>query len=446
MIIKNLSSKPLLKDFLLMILFGVLSYLFGLIKLSVPGIEGTVSDLSEIPLLISVFHLSNPLFAIGISAISSIGTPAGGSFFSTLIMHSISLMVYWGIFNYFKKKNLSTPILGLINFFSSLVYYLVFLIPLLIITQYAFGLNVEKKFIAFFIELVHVSQFEIITSSLVASLYLIQNILRLDLKKHMLELEDTVKERTTDLNSTIKKLKNTQQYLIQKEKMSSLGTLSAGIAHEINNPLNFISGGSHIISEIKDELSINKPKDVIQKYEYASSMIEDGIARANSIVKTLMNFTHIRNSKLIESDLHEVIENTMLFLNFKIPENILVKKDFQLKTNIPIYVDKIHQVIINILENAIFELNSVSKENKLITISTRQKEDSAQLIISNNATQIPEQNLTQIFDPFFTTKDPGQGIGLGLSISYSLINEHKGKIYAENFNEGVSLIIELPLM
>lgn len=77
MIIKNLSGKPLLKDFLLMILFGVLSYLFGLIKLSVPGIEGTVSDLSEIPLLISIFYLSNPLFAIGISAISSIGTPAG---------------------------------------------------------------------------------------------------------------------------------------------------------------------------------------------------------------------------------------------------------------------------------------------------------------------------------------------------------------------------------
>ncbi|NOQ25020.1 MAG: GHKL domain-containing protein [Bacteroidales bacterium] len=446
MIIKNLSSKPLLKDFLLMILFGVLSFLFGLIKLSVPGIEGTVSDLSEIPLLISVFHLSNPLFAIGISAISSIGTPAGGSFFSTLIMHSISLMVYWGIFNYLKKKNLSTPILGLINFFSSLVYYLVFLIPLLIITQNLVGLNVETKFVAFYFELVHASQFEIITSSLVASLYLIQNILQLDLKKHMFELEDTVKERTTDLNSTIKKLKNTQQYLIQKEKMSSLGTLSAGIAHEINNPLNFISGGSYIISEIKDELSINKSSDVIEKYEYASGMIEDGITRANSIVKTLMNFTQVRSSKLIESDLHEIIENTMLFLNFKIPENILIKKDFQLKKNIPLYIDKIHQVIINILENAIFELKSNSKENKLITISTRQKEDSAVLIISNNATQIPEQNLTQIFDPFFTTKDPGQGIGLGLSISYSLITEHKGKIYAENFDEGVNLIIELPLV
>jgi signal transduction histidine kinase len=446
MIIKNLSNKPLLKDSLLMIFFGVLSYLFGLIKFSVPGIEGTVSDLSEIPLLISVFHLSNPFFAIGISAISSIGTPTGGSFFSTLIMHSVSLMVYWGIFNYFKKQNLSTIFTGLINFFSSLVYYLVFLIPLLIITHYMFGLNVETKFIAFYIELVHASQFEIISSSLVASLYLIQNNLQLDLKKHLLQLEDTVKERTTDLNTTIKKLKNTQQYLIQKEKMASLGTLSAGIAHEINNPLNFISGGSQIISEIKDELVNNKSNDVIEKYEYANGMIEDGITRANSIVKTLMNFTQIKNSKLLVSDLHEVIENTMLFLNFKIPENILIKKDFQLKTNIPVYVDKIHQVIINILENAIFELNSVSKENKVINISTRQKEDFAQLIISNNATQIPEQNLTQIFDPFFTTKDPGKGIGLGLSISYSLINEHKGKIYAENFDEGVSLIIELPLV
>lgn len=446
MIIKKLSSKPFLKDFLLMILFGVLSYIFGLIRFSVPGIEGTVSDLSEIPLLISIFHLSNPFFAIGISAISSIGTPIGGSFFSTFLMHSVSLIIYWVIFNYLKKQNLSTLILGLINFFSSLVYYLVFLIPLLIITQNFVGLNVETKFVAFFIDLVHASQFEIITSSLVASLYLIQNNLQLDLKKYMLKLEDTVKERTMDLNTTIKKLKNTQQYLIQKEKMASLGTLSAGVAHEINNPLNFISGGFHIISEIKDELINNKSNDLKEKFEYATDTIKEGVTRANSIVKTLMNFTQNSNSKLLKSDLHEIIENTLLFLNFKIPEDIVIEKDFQLKTNIPLYVYKIHQVIINIIENAIFELNSDSKKNKIITISTRQKQDYALLTISNNATQIPEQNLTQIFDPFFTTKDPGKGIGLGLSISYSLINDHKGKIYAENFDEGVSLIIELPLV
>ena len=101
---KFLSDKPILKDFLLMVFFGVLSYLFGLIRFSVPGIEGTVSDLSEIPLLISVFHLSNPLYTIGASAISSIGTPVGGSFFSTLIMHSVSLIIYWIAFNFIKKQ------------------------------------------------------------------------------------------------------------------------------------------------------------------------------------------------------------------------------------------------------------------------------------------------------------------------------------------------------
>ncbi|MCK5170060.1 MAG: HAMP domain-containing histidine kinase, partial [Bacteroidales bacterium] len=203
--------------------------------------------------------------------------------------------------------------------------------------------------------------------------------------------------------------------------------------------------GSHLFSEIKEELENIASDELIDKYNNASLLINDGITRATSIVNALMNFSPDVKPKLRETDIHEIIENTLLFLNYKIPEDITIEKDFKLKKNVPLFVDKLHQVIINIIENAIFELRSESKKNKVIYILTYQKENYAVLTIYNNAKQIPKQNLSKIFDPFFTTKDPGQGIGLGLSVSYSLINEHNGKIYAENSDSGVNIIIELPL-
>ena len=174
-------------------------------------------------------------------------------------------------------------------------------------------------------------------------------------------------------------------------------------------------------------------------------MIDEGLFRATGIVKALMTFSFKGTSTLYKSDIHEIIENTLLFLNFKIPEDAKIKRDFQLKTEIPLFVDKMHQVLIYILDNAIFEFNSENRKDGVITIITRENEESAVLTISNNGKPIPEQYLDQIFDPFFTTKDPGKGVGLGLSISYALINEQNGKIRVENSNDGVSFIIELPL-
>jgi signal transduction histidine kinase len=443
--IKDLSSKPLLKDLLLMFLFGALTYLFGLVKFSIPGLDGAISDLRELPLLVSIFHLSNPLFTIGISAISALGTPPEGSYLASITMHSIPLIISWILFNYLKKQKYPTLLLALFTFLYIFIYYLAFIFPILIIVNHLVGINLETSFSVFYVEMVQASKFEMISTALVIPSYLVQHNYRLALKKHMSVLEETVAERTADLNTVINKLKNTQQYLIQSEKMASLGTLSAGVAHEINNPLNFISGGSHLISEIKEEIENTASDELIDKYDKATILINEGITRTTNIVKALMNFSLYDKSKLREADIHEIIENTLLFLNYKIPEDITIKKDFQLKSNVPLYIDKIHQVIINIIENAIFELKSVSSKKKVITIFTSQNKNNSIVEISNNGNQIPEQNLNQVFDPFFTTKDPGQGIGLGLSICYSIITEHKGKISAKNSNSGVSIIIELPL-
>jgi C4-dicarboxylate-specific signal transduction histidine kinase len=102
-------------------------------------------------------------------------------------------------------------------------------------------------------------------------------------------------------------------------------------------------------------------------------------------------------------------------------------------------------VIVNIIDNALFEFNHESTSNAEITISTSQLEDYACIKISNNGGKIPEKHLNRIFDPFFTTKDPGQGVGLGLSITYALVHEHSGRIHAENSEDGVVFIIELPM-
>jgi C4-dicarboxylate-specific signal transduction histidine kinase len=266
------------------------------------------------------------------------------------------------------------------------------------------------------------------------------------LNMHLENLEETVNERTLELNLVIEELKTTQQYLIQKEKMASLGILSAGIAHEINNPLNFISGGLLLLSEVKNEISTGEaPGEFISKFESANEMIHDGFSKSVEIVNALMSFSVRGNSNLVVADIHAIIENTLLFLNYRIPSGVRIKKDFQLQAKIPLFAEKMNQVIVNIIDNALFEFNHESTSNAEITISTSQLEDYACIKISNNGRKIPEKYLNRIFDPFFTTKDPGQGVGLGLSISYALVHEHSGRIHAENSEDGVVFIIELPM-
>ncbi|NVO10750.1 MAG: GHKL domain-containing protein [Bacteroidales bacterium] len=274
--------------------------------------------------------------------------------------------------------------------------------------------------------------------------YLVQHKLQLNLKIYKKNLEDVVEERTAYLNSVIEELKLTQQYLVQNEKMISLGTFSAGIVHEINNPLNFISGGIQLISELKNEISKNKTVDFNERFENAINFINEGLFKTTSIVKALQSFTSRTTSKRIDSDIHKIIENSLLFLNFSIPENVSIIKNYHLKAKIPVFEDEIHQVIIEILRNALFELNKKTQKDSAIDITTSENEEFAILTISNNGGEIPEQYLSRVFDPFFTTKEPGEGVGLGLSIVYTFITEHKGKIRVENSNTWVKFIIELP--
>lgn len=146
----------------------------------------------------------------------------------------------------------------------------------------------------------------------------------------------------------------------------------------------------------------------------------------------------------METDLNDTIDKTLMFLNSRITGDIKLVRQYSLDRMVPVFPEKIHQVIMNVLDNALFAVKSLPSGQKTITISTSLKGNSVVLSFFNNGPLISEEHLDQLFDPFFTTKDPGQGTGLGLSICYTLVTEHGGEIKARNLSDGVSFTISLP--
>ena len=252
-------------------------------------------------------------------------------------------------------------------------------------------------------------------------------------------------DKNLELESVIEELKATQQHLVQSEKMASLGTLTAGIAHEINNPLNFISGGLGLIGETQAADHGLSEEEVTLRGKKALEMAMNGMERVRGIVNALMTFSHRGSSTLTPCDIHEIIDNTILFLNSKLDEDISIVKDYTLGEQVRVYPDKLHQVVMNILDNGIYSVKLNGTKDKRITLRTLKSNDRAVVEIINNGPPIEKSHLNQLFDPFFTTKDPGVGTGLGLSISYSLIHEHHGELRVENREGEVCFTIEIPL-
>jgi len=264
------------------------------------------------------------------------------------------------------------------------------------------------------------------------------------------EKNRTLDRQNEELKATLNQLKITQLQLIQLEKMSAIGTLTSGVAHEINNPLNFISGGLDLINESNVREELSKNKKTADDFNSAIHIIREGVVRATKIVDTLMNFSYKNSSELTLTDIHQIIENTLMFCNANIPANISVRKDYRLKYKVPVYQDKIHQVMLNIIENAIAAIQSKNRsDGEILKFSTdsidHNNKKKAMIRIENSGPKIPDHIIDKIFDPFFTTKDPGEGTGLGLSIAYSFIKEHNGTIEVENVKEGVRFTVVLPV-
>ncbi|MEQ8926766.1 MAG: ATP-binding protein [Fulvivirga sp.] len=267
-----------------------------------------------------------------------------------------------------------------------------------------------------------------------------------ELKNYQNNLESLVNERTKELEgknleleTTLGELKSAQQKLVQAEKMVSLGVLAAGIGHEINNPLNFIKNGASALTEtLKQDPQINL--DEIQPF---LEIINTGVYRANAIVKSLSHFSREVKSKDEECNINSTIEHCLTMLNNRLKNKVKVVK--QLDLNCPTILGnegKLHQAVLNIISNA----EQAIAEKGVITIKTHFNKAYLIVQISDNGEGISQENIAKIADPFFTTKEPGVGTGLGLFITYNIIEEHNGVITVDSeVGKGTTFTIKFDL-
>jgi signal transduction histidine kinase len=210
---KKILNNQHFRDILLSLIFGLLSTLLGLVRFNIPGFTAAISSLNEIPLLISVFYISNPFYLIITVVISALTTPEQGSIYSTILMHAGGL-AFFGIFYHLVIKRYSDYVLKSILFcaIGITVYYAFFLIPIFIVTNQVLGLN-NTPFIPFYNELRQSLYFEYITSLLVVTLFLVQFNYGKKLRKYSTSLEDLVGERTEELRSTVEELNHANEEL-----------------------------------------------------------------------------------------------------------------------------------------------------------------------------------------------------------------------------------------
>jgi len=233
-------------------------------------------------------------------------------------------------------------------------------------------------------------------------------------------------------------LKEAQSHLVQSEKMASLGILTAGVAHEINNPLNYIVGGYTAIEDYINETE-KLSDDELKKY---LEWIKIGAERASNIVKSLNQFSRSTDNQIEKCDIHAIIEDCILVLQQKHKDRIEIIKKYKADESVISGNNgRLHQAFLNILSNAI---DSISEKGKII-IHTKSKNNRVDVLIEDNGCGIGRENYEKITDPFFTTKPPGKGTGLGLSITKSIINEHDGKLsFQSEIDKGTIFTIELP--
>jgi len=290
--------------------------------------------------------------------------------------------------------------------------------------------------------------------------------LHADLKNHKDNLEKIVAERTQALKTAIEQLqtmneelhvkneivlrqkeeietnlnhlKTLQVKLIQSEKMAFLGVLTAGVAHEINNPLNFIMGAyqglenffNNTVPEHKENVSV------------LLNGLKTGVERASGIIQGLNQFSRDSDTYNEDCFLHSIIDNCLLMLHNKYEDKISIEK-FYSKDNLIVKgnVGRLHQVFTNVIANSIQSI-----ENKgMISIRTQKNKNKVLISISDTGCGIKKEHLEKITDPFFTTKGPNKGTGLGLAITYKIIQDHHGQlVFKSEIDKGTIVNITLP--
>jgi signal transduction histidine kinase len=297
-------------------------------------------------------------------------------------------------------------------------------------------------------------------------------------------LELKVTERTTELsesnnelNKTLEDLKQAQTQLVESEKMASLGQLTAGIAHEINNPINFVTANINPLKRdiddvfatlafveniVTSDLQVTEKQKQIQEYKeeldfdylvieinHLLKGINEGATRTAEIVKGLKIFSRLDEDDLKKADINEGLESTLIIANNLLNNKIRVIKTFGNIPSIECYAGKLNQVFLNIISNAVYAVQKKFKGETggEINIMTTSDDENVYIRIKDNGTGMDAKTQQKIFEPFFTTKDVGEGTGLGMSIAYNTIKKHNGQIHLNSTpGEGTEFVLQLPIV
>ena len=297
-------------------------------------------------------------------------------------------------------------------------------------------------------------------------------------------LEAKVDERTYELkvsndglNKAMKELKEAETHLVEAEKMASLGQLTAGIAHEINNPINFVTSNVKPLNRdvrilldaveamgqmAVEDISIAEKQKKIKSYkeeldfDYLKEEIDqllngigEGASRTAEIVKGLRIFSRLDEDDLKKANINEGLESTLVISNNLLNNIIKVDRNYAELPLVECYPGKLNQVFLNIISNAIYAIKKKfeDREGGTLSISTSFDETNVSIKIGDNGIGMDESTKKKLFEPFFTTKDVGEGTGLGLSIAYNTIVKHNGHIEVNSeLGKGTEFILILPLI
>ncbi len=265
-----------------------------------------------------------------------------------------------------------------------------------------------------------------------------------------------IEETNVALQNSLEELKSAQTQLIQSEKMASLGELTAGIAHEIQNPLNFVNNFSDVSTELVDEMNeeidkgnLDDAKQIAEDLKQNLVKINHHGKRAGDIVKGMLQHSRTSSGQKELTDINELADEyfRLAYHGLRAKDknfNAAMKTDYDISIGlIKIIPQDIGRVVLNLITNAFYVVNEKKKLNitgyePVVTVTTKQHAGHIEVCVKDNGNGIPEKVLEKIFQPFFTTKPTGQGTGLGLSLSYDIIKAHGGELKVETkANEGL---------
>jgi signal transduction histidine kinase len=298
----------------------------------------------------------------------------------------------------------------------------------------------------------------------VLGIFLLLGFILLRNNRHKQKTNMLLLEQKNKIEHTLEELKLTQKQLIQSEKMASLGELTAGIAHEIQNPLNFVNNFSEVNEELLNELKIEADKGNLEEVKaiakdigFNSEKINHHGKRADAIVKGMLQHSRSNNGQKEPTNINALCDEylRLAYHGLRAKDksfNATMKTDFDESIgNINIIPQDIGRVILNLINNAFYVVDEKKRQlgdgfEPTVSVSTKKNNGRVEIKVADNGNGIPQKVLDKIFQPFFTTKPTGQGTGLGLSLSYDIVKAHSGELKVETKEgEGTAFIITLPI-